>query len=88
MIKKFFDYFFEFEKDKLLHFIAGILIYMSASLVMNSWYSLGVVIIIAYLKEVYDSTVTKFDNKDLIYTVVGGLVTLIYHLLLLLKMGR
>ncbi len=88
MLKYFFDYFFKFEKDKLLHFIAGILIYMAASLVLNCWYSLGIVIVMAYLKEVYDSTVTKFDSKDLIYTVIGGLVTFFYHLCLIYKMGR
>jgi len=60
--------------DKLLHFIAGMVIFLMANYFIT--YPIIPVIIIAVLKEVYDLKVKKsrMDFWDFIATVAGGLL--------------
>ena len=81
MLEDIIKYFSNFEKDKVLHFIMGILIYMWASLFM-SYYGLGLVLLVAIFKEIFDTKGTGFSKKDIIATMLGGCVCLIYHILL------
>lgn len=67
--------------DKLLHFIAGILIAAFVALVIPTgrlWCVVPVVVA-AFGKEVYDEIdYGGFDWVDLCYTVVGGLIIQVF----------
>lgn len=60
--------------DKLLHFIAGMVIFLIASYFMN--FAIIPVIIIAICKEIYDLKVkhSYIDIWDILATIFGGLV--------------
>jgi hypothetical protein len=68
--------------DKLYHFIAGVIIYIFSSIILNNWASIIPVILIGGAKEVYDYYSKKGtpDWWDFIWTVIGGLVMLLFSL--------
>jgi len=74
--------------DKLLHFIAGILLFMLLTVFkVDAFIALIGVAFIGTCKEmVYDGWIKKGkpDVMDFIATVVGGIVTFIYNILILL----
>ena len=64
------------EKDKLLHFVAGVLIYQSTVWFIG-YYAIIPVVICALGKEVYDHYYGgTVDGYDAVTTIVGGLVCL------------
>ena len=64
------------EKDKLLHFVAGSLVYASSSWFLG-YYSLALVVAVAIGKEVYDHYYNgTVDVYDAVTTVLGGIVCL------------
>ena len=69
--------------DKLLHFIAGLLIATLCALVFNwgAW-CIAPVVVFAAAKEVFDRWTTGvMDWKDFLATVVGGLIILLFVLI-------
>lgn len=63
-------------KDKLLHFVAGALIYQSTVWFIG-YYAIIPVVICALGKEVYDHYYGgTVDGYDAVTTIVGGLVCL------------
>ena len=65
------------EKDKLLHFVAGSLVYASTSWFLG-YYALGLVVVIAVGKEVYDNYHNgTVDAWDAVATVLGGVVCIL-----------
>lgn len=67
--------------DKLLHYVAGTLIYGLCSLFIGL-YAIGIVFIVAVCKEVYDYVSKKGtpEYMDIIATVLGGLVVMLSNL--------
>jgi len=68
--------------DKANHFIYGFLIYYLSNFIFDKYTSLNIVIIIAVLKEViYDGLMKKGtpDYKDIIYTIIPGLLLMIKY---------
>lgn len=67
--------------DKLLHYVAGTLIYSICSLFIGM-YAIGIVIVIAVGKEAYDYYTKKGtpEYMDAAATVLGGLVELLSNL--------
>ena len=64
------------EKDKLLHFVAGSLVYASTSWFLG-YYALALVVVVAIGKEVYDNYYGgTVDVYDALATIAGGLVCL------------
>ena len=64
------------EKDKLLHFIAGVLIYQSTVWFVG-YYAIIPVVICAICKEVYDRYYGgTVDVYDTVATILGGIVCL------------
>lgn len=60
------------DKDKLLHFVAGSLVYASTSWFLG-YYALGLVVVVAVGKEVYDNYYNgTVDAWDAVATVLGG----------------
>ena len=69
MVKQIFE---KIEKDKLLHFVAGSLVYASTSWFLG-YYALGLVVVVAVGKEVYDNYYNgTVDVWDAVATVLGG----------------
>jgi hypothetical protein len=68
--------------DKLYHFIAGVIIYIFSSIVLNNWLPIIPVILIGGAKEVYDYYSKKGtpDWWDFIWTVIGGAFVLLLSL--------
>ena len=67
--------------DRLKHFFLGSLIFIFCTLFWSNLISLGIVTIVATLKEVYDEFIkgTGFDPIDLFYTILTGiLITIIW----------
>ncbi len=62
--------------DYLFHFIAGAAIYLIGCLFLPDLLALSIVAAIGTTKELYDSRKPKnrFDVKDLLFTIAGGLV--------------
>jgi hypothetical protein len=71
--------------DKQYHFIAGLCIYIIASLFMPAMWAMVPVIAIATAKEVYDYIGMQGtpDINDVLYTIYGALPVLIIKLILL-----
>jgi len=69
--------------DKQYHFIAGLCIYIIASLFMTPIWAMVPVIVIATGKEVWDYVNMEGtpDINDLLYTIYGALPILILKLL-------
>jgi len=72
-----------FSKDKIMHFTAGMLLFLGFYLFFDAGYSLIAVALIGALKEVYD----KFHKghcvevKDFLATILGGLVVYLFLIL-------
>ena len=65
------------KKDKLLHFVAGSLIYASTSWFLG-YYAFGLVVIVAVGKEVYDNYYNgTVDVWDAVSTVLGGAICIL-----------
>lgn len=65
------------DKDKLLHFVAGSLIYASTSWFLG-YYALGLVVVVAVGKEMYDFVYGgTVDKWDVVATMAGGITVLI-----------
>lgn len=67
--------------DKLLHYVAGTIIYALCSLFIGL-YAIVIVLVIAIGKEVYDYVSKKGtpEYMDIIATVLGGLVVMLSNL--------
>jgi hypothetical protein len=62
-------------RDKILHFVAGLLIGLSA-LFIPTCYAFGLVVIAGIGKEIKDQIVYRgFDIYDFWYTLAGGVVS-------------
>lgn len=62
--------------DKVLHFIAGYLLFAFTLAFVSCWLALGLVIVIAIVKELYDTLKnepTGYDWLDFIFTISGAL---------------
>lgn len=62
--------------DKVLHFIAGYLLFVFALAFVGCWLALGLVIVIAIAKELYDTLKnepTGYDWLDFVFTISGAL---------------
>jgi VanZ family protein len=62
--------------DKLAHFIGGVVIFAVCHLVLPTVVSIGVVVLVAVVKEIYDKfhpLTHTADVHDAIATVMGGL---------------
>ena len=69
------------QKDKLLHFISGTYIYLIASVLLTPMLSVMLVIIAGFAKEfIWDRWLDKgtFEWMDIVYTIAGGLMALIF----------
>lgn len=69
--------------DKCFHFIAGTYIYLIASVLLTPILSIGLVIIAGFAKEfIWDRWLDKgaFEWMDIVYTITGGVVTMILSL--------
>lgn len=65
-------------QDKANHFIYGALIYLLASLILEPWPSIFIVMSLAFFKEFYDvQKRSDFGILDFIATTLGGLTILI-----------
>jgi hypothetical protein len=71
------------EVDKANHFIAGYVIYFAFTLFTQWYWAFLMVAIIGALKEVWDSRHEwkSFDTKDFLYTLAGGIPSLIIDLI-------
>lgn len=64
--------------DKANHFIYGFVIFFLSNLFLNEYFSIGIVFIFAFGKEVYDEwKYGGFDWKDLIATILPGLILML-----------
>ena len=61
--------------DYVIHFLAGAAIYLIGSIFLPDLLALSIVAAIGTTKELYDSHKPKnrFDVKDLLFTIAGGL---------------
>lgn len=69
------------EKDKLLHLLAGVYLFLLSRLIFPQAVSIAIVIVVAVLKELlYDKMMGKGSPEvlDVIYTTYGGLSMLIF----------
>lgn len=64
--------------DKLYHFIAGIEIAFVVLLFSTNLAAISAVVLIGILKECFDKFIMKsfFDTVDLLFTILGGVVTI------------
>lgn len=63
----------EIPKDKLLHFSAGVLIFVFSVLILEGVEPLVPVFIVAIGKEIYDfKTTNRFDVYDILATLLGS----------------
>lgn len=63
-------------QDKILHFIAGYLFFAIALVFVCGWLALGLVVIVAILKELFDmlkNNPTGWDWLDFLFTILGAL---------------
>ena len=61
--------------DKANHFIYGFVIFVLSNLVLNEWFSLTIVCLFAFGKEIYDEwKYGGFDLYDAIYTIAPALI--------------
>jgi hypothetical protein len=68
--------------DKVLHFLAGIIIMLIVSIFFPLWVALLAVCVAALLKEARDHVVYRgADWRDLVVTVAGGLLVWVCLLL-------
>ena len=68
--------------DKCLHFLVGFIIFSITNLFLGNLFSLGIVAVIALLKECYDEyDYGGFDIVDFIFTILPGLILLIKQMI-------
>jgi VanZ family protein len=69
--------------DKILHFIAGVIIYLLFCFI-SPFIGIMIVVLVAVLKEVHDYFVPNHtpDYNDAVVTIVGGLIPYTICLLL------
>ena len=68
--------------DKANHFIYGFLIYTLANVLFSDLYSLLIVYLFALGKEIRDEFVySGFDVKDLLYTLLPGIILTLTNLI-------
>lgn len=65
-------------QDKILHFIVGLIIMLIGFQIIGI-YALGLVLLIAVAKEVYDRKTTGFNYYDIAATLLGGWVGLVIY---------
>ena len=64
--------------DKCLHFVMGFIIFSFINLFIGLYISLGIVFLIATLKELYDYyDYGIFNIVDVIYTIIPGFLLLL-----------
>lgn len=83
-MNKIFSFLSKFEKDKYIHFIAGMLISIifATFIPFGIYYCIIPAILISLCKEIYDRfTYGLFDYKDLLATILGGLFIQITELI-------
>ena len=88
-MKKIINYFYNIKSDKLLHLIAGIIIYQLSYNILihfvNVSISLGISIIIVILaggiKELIDIKIGVPSIKDFLFTCIGGIIELLITLI-------
>lgn len=69
-------------EDKANHFIYGLLITaIILALGLSMPLAIFTCIIIAFSKELYDKTVTRFSWLDVIFTVTGGITSVLISLI-------
>lgn len=80
VLKKIMDWLGSIPADKLLHFVAGMLIAGVVGLIpCFANYALIVAVIAGVAKEVYDEfSYGGWDSLDLLYTAIGGAVMQIF----------
>ncbi len=77
-MKKLLDKMADIPKDKLLHIMWGMVIFAVVWFVLTIHIALGVVIVVAVAKEVYDEvTYGGFDTEDIIATVILPIVVVL-----------
>lgn len=69
------------KKDKLLHFVAGTLIYLFFCLFLTNEYALGIIIFISMAKEAYDLINKKASAEHLDWIMTALPAVLIYIIL-------
>lgn len=71
-------------QDKANHFIYGLIIFTSISPILGVLFGLGICIVAAFMKELYDlqhKAIHTPDIYDAIWTIAGGVTGLIISLL-------
>ena len=71
-------------QDKANHFIYGLLIFTLISTLLNVMFGLGVCIVAAFAKELYDlqhKTIHTPDIYDALWTIAGGVTGVIISFL-------
>ena len=69
-------------QDKANHFIYGSVVFFIANLFLNVYYSFAIVTFLAFSKEAYDEYKYRgFDYKDLLATVIPGILLTIKQLI-------
>jgi hypothetical protein len=70
-------------QDKANHYIYGSVIYFITSLCLSPILSLIVVLLIAFLKELYDYKTKKGTPEvmDIVWTMIGGLTIMVTQIL-------
>lgn len=71
------------QKDKLLHLIAGIYIYLLCRIFLPQTISLGIVVIIGVLKELIWDQALKKGTPELLdswFTIIGGLSVRLFEI--------
>lgn len=89
-MKKIFDFIVSIPHDKLLHNWAGMLIALVALrllafICIDGFFArviaMGAVVVAAVLREIYNKrNGGVFDNKDILYTVAGGLIVILLEI--------
>ena len=80
IMKKIIDFLGSIQADKLLHFIAGMLVAGVVGIIpCFANYALIVAVVAGVAKEVYDEfSYGGWDSLDLLYTAIGGAVMQIF----------
>lgn len=69
----------EIHLDKVIHFVCGLLVAILASSFATPYVGLASAVLAGIAKEIYDwIDYGVFDKKDLVITIIGGLVGALY----------
>ena len=70
------------QHDKALHFMFGFFLFVLSNIFLSDSYCIGIVFIVALIKEIRDEIVYKgFDWRDIIATVLPSICILVLNLL-------